>query len=147
MRIVLQRVSQASVKVDGKVISAISKGLLVFIGIEKGDASEQAEEYAAKISRLRIFSDKQGKMNLSLQEVCGEILVVSQFTLVGDLRKGNRPSFDSSEKPEQAKELIANFVEALRLTGLQVREGEFGAMMDVSLINDGPVTFIMGSEK
>ena len=140
MRIVLQRVSKASVSVDGKEISAIGRGLLLFIGIGKGSSTVQAEQLAKKISQLRIFSDNKGKMNLSVRDISGEILLISQFTLYASTKKGNRPSFTESEEPVKAKQKYLEFAELLERHGVTVKKGIFAANMAVSLENDGPVT-------
>ncbi len=144
MRIVLQRVSKASVSVDGKEVSAIGRGLLLFIGIGKESSTVQAEQLAKKISRLRIFSDNKGKMNLSVRDISGEILLISQFTLYASTKKGNRPSFTESEEPVKAKRKYLEFAELLERHGVTVKKGIFGANMAVSLENDGPVTLIEG---
>jgi len=143
LKIVLQRVSESSVCVEGKEIARISRGLLALVGIEVGDNTEIVRKLAKKVAELRFFEDEQGKMNLSVQEVSGEILVVSQFTLAADLMKGRRPSFDHAEKPEKAVEHISEFVAYLKESGVIVQEGQFAAKMEVKLINDGPVTFIL----
>lgn len=145
MKAVLQRVREAWVSVDGREIARIGKGLLVFIGVEKGDAEVAAQELARKVAQLRIFEDDQGKMNLSVQAIRGELLVVPQFTLAADLAKGTRPSFDPAEEPEKARGLIHHFTQQLQAAGLSVREGQFAARMEVGLINDGPVTFMVGT--
>jgi D-tyrosyl-tRNA(Tyr) deacylase len=145
MRAVVQRVSRAKVSVDGKVVSEIGPGLLVLLAAAHGDGPEQVRWMAEKISRLRIFGDADGKMNLSLSQVHGEMLVVSQFTLYGDCRKGKRPSFTGSAAPDVAVALYKDFVAAVRRLGIRVQEGIFGAMMDVELVNDGPVTLIVDS--
>jgi D-tyrosyl-tRNA(Tyr) deacylase len=147
MRLVLQRVKQAEVVVDGKNVSAIDKGLLILTGIGKEDNEENAKYLAKKVVSLRIFDDKAGKMNLSLKEIEGEILVVSQFTLYGDCRKGRRPSFDKAAEPKKALALFNCFVNELKASGLVVKTGVFGARMAVSLVNDGPVTFILEGGK
>ena len=140
MRALLQRVSRASVTVDQQTISAIGNGLLILLGVGHGDGEEQAKFLAEKIANLRIFEDEQGKTNLSILDVKGEAIVVSQFTLYGDARKGRRPSFIDAARPELAIPLYERFIQCLRDTGLRVETGEFGAMMDVDLVNDGPVT-------
>ena len=146
MKAVIQRVSGADVKVDKKKVGRIGRGVLVLLGVEKGDDEKDAVWLAEKIAALRIFEDPAGKMNLSLREIGGEILVVSQFTLAGSCAKGRRPSFDSAAPPEEANRLYGCFVERLRVTGLKVETGVFQAMMQVSLTNDGPVTFILESQ-
>jgi len=145
VKIVLQRVKNASVRVDGKIKGNIKKGLCLFVGIEKKDIEKDAEYLSKKIVELRIFPDKTGKMNLSLSEEGGCVLVISQFTLAGSVRKGRRPSFDGAEEPNKAEKLFNYFTGLLQNQGLNVETGEFGAMMEVSLINDGPVTFILQS--
>ncbi len=145
MKIVLQRVKNASVRVDGKIEGQIKKGLCLFVGIEKKEIEKDAEYLSKKIVELRIFPDEAGKMNLSLSNVGGGILVISQFTLAGSVSKGRRPSFDKAEKPERAERLFDSFVQKIEERGLEVKKGIFGALMDVSLINDGPVTFILSS--
>lgn len=144
MKSVLQRVSQASVTVDGQIIGEIGTGLLVLFGVEKEDDDGKLDYHVGKLSRLRIFEDENGKMNRSVQDVQGGILVVSQFTLAGDCRKGNRPGFDNAKAPAEAERMYNLFVEKLRQeSGVPVVTGTFGANMQVSLINDGPVTFIL----
>jgi D-tyrosyl-tRNA(Tyr) deacylase len=143
MRIVLQRVSRAKVTVDGRITGEIGRGLLLLVGFTDGDSEEALAWMAKKIVQLRIFPDDEGKMNRSVEEANGGILVVSQFTLYGDARKGNRPSFIDAARPETAIPLYERFVEILRATGRPVATGEFGAMMDVELVNDGPVTLIL----
>jgi D-tyrosyl-tRNA(Tyr) deacylase len=143
MRIVLQRVSRARVTVEGRVTGEIGRGLLLLAGFTDGDSEDALAWMADKIVGLRIFPDDEGKMNRSVQEVGGGLLVVSQFTLYGDTRKGRRPSFVDAARPEVAIPLYERFVALLRATGLSVGTGEFGAMMDVELVNDGPVTLIL----
>lgn len=143
MKVVIQRVNQASVTVNNQVVGSITKGLLVLVGITASDKVDQAKWLANKISKLRIFNDENGKMNLSLQEVNGSILAVSQFTLYGDSEKSNRPSFTNAAKPELANQLYEQFKLELQNIGLNVQSGIFGADMQVSLINDGPVTIIL----
>ena len=143
MRIVLQRVSHARVTVEGRVTGEIGPGLLLLVGFTEGDGDAELAWMAEKVVGLRIFNDDEGKMNRSLDEVGGALLVVSQFTLYGDVRKGRRPSFVTAARPEVAIPLYERFVERLRGTGLRVETGEFGAMMDVELVNDGPVTLVL----
>lgn len=145
MKIVIQRVKTASVTIDGNIFSSIGKGLLILYGVEKGDTEENSKYLCEKILKLRIFEDENGKMNLSVRDVQGELMVVSQFTLAGDTKKGTRPSLDNAMPPVQANLMYENFVSMLKDSGLKVKTGTFGAMMDVSLINDGPVTFILNS--
>ena len=140
MRALLQRVSQASVTVDGRVISQIGKGLVVLLGIGHGDGEEQAAFLAEKVANLRIFEDEQGKTNLSVLDVKGEAIVVSQFTLYADSRKGRRPSFTDAALPDVAAPLVDRFVELLRGHGVPAQTGQFGAHMQVEIHNDGPVT-------
>lgn len=139
----IQRVKKASVTIDNELFSSINEGILVLYGVEKGDEKEKAEKIADKISKLRIFEDENGKMNKSIKNISGEVLVVSQFTLAGNCAKGTRPSFDRAELPEKANEMYEYFIKQLKDKGLPVKTGVFGAMMDVELINDGPVTFIL----
>lgn len=139
----IQRVKKASVTIDNKLFSSINAGILVLYGVEKGDEKEKAEKIADKISKLRIFEDENGKMNKSIKDISGEVLVVSQFTLAGNCAKGTRPSFDRAELPEKANEMYEYFIQQLKDRGLPVQTGVFGAMMEVELINDGPVTFIL----
>ena len=145
MRAVVQRVTYAKVEVDGAVAGEIGPGLLVLLGVAKGDTTSDADFLAAKVSQLRIFADEAGKMNRSVAEAGGAMLVVSQFTLYGDCRKGRRPSFDSAAAPEDARRLYEYYVDVTRRTGLHVETGVFQADMKVSLLNDGPVTLIVES--
>ena len=147
MRAVVQRVSNASVTVDGKIIGEISHGLLVFLGVGEGDTEKDMQYIADKVIGLRIFSDSDDKMNLSVGDINGEILVVSQFTLYGDCRKGRRPNFTSSMEPKGAEEMYEKFVDYLISQGIKTEHGEFGADMKVSLLNDGPVTILLDSSK
>jgi D-tyrosyl-tRNA(Tyr) deacylase len=140
MRVLLQRVSKASVTVEGQTISAMGKGLLILLGIGHGDGEEQAKFLAEKIANLRIFGDEQGKTNLSILEVQGAAIVVSQFTLYADTRKGRRPSFIDAALPEVAEPLVSRFAELLRAHGVPTQTGKFGAHMEVEIHNDGPVT-------
>lgn len=146
MRAVLQRVSEASVSVDGQVVGRIGRGLLIYLGVAAGDQTADIEYIVSKIRDLRVFSDADGKMNLSVSDVGGAVLLVSQFTLCGDVRKGRRPSFDAAEKPGVARERYDDTLEALRQTGLPVEAGVFQADMQVASVNDGPVTFWMDSQ-
>lgn len=143
MKALIQRVKRASVTIDGELYSKIGKGLLVFLGVEKEDTVENCEKLSQKVLNLRIFEDENDKMNLSVNDVKGEILVVSQFTLCGDCKKGTRPSFDKAAHPDIAVKLYEDFVEKIRSSGLKTETGKFRAMMDIELINDGPVTFMV----
>lgn len=147
MRAVVQRVTRAEVRVDGQVVGRIGKGLLVLLGIAKTDEAESGKALAEKIASLRVFNDEQGKMNRSLIEAGGAVLCVSQFTLYGDCRKGRRPSYDRAAPPEAARALYESFVASLRALGVSVETGRFQAMMEVELVNDGPVTLLLDSEK
>jgi D-tyrosyl-tRNA(Tyr) deacylase len=147
MRAVIQRVSGASVTVDGSVVGKIGHGLLVLLGIATNDDEAAADYLAGKVAGLRVFEDENGNMNLALADVGGEVLVVSQFTLYGDMRRGKRPSFDRAARPEEAKRLYEYFVSRIRAAGLKCETGVFQAMMDVELVNDGPVTILIDSEK
>ncbi|MFI5311197.1 MAG: D-aminoacyl-tRNA deacylase [Gemmatimonadales bacterium] len=140
MRIVLQRVARAEVRVDARVTGRIDSGFLLLVGFTHTDGDEQVEWMADKVTGLRLFSDAAGKMNLALSDVGGAVLVVSQFTLYGDASRGRRPSFIDAARPEHAVPLYEQFIRRLRERGLRVETGEFGAMMDVELVNDGPVT-------
>lgn len=147
MRAVVQRVSQASVTVDGEVVGQIERGLLVLLGVAQEDTDDDARVLADKIVQLRIFEDADGKMNLGLEEIGGAMLVVSQFTLLGDCRKGRRPSFIAAATPELAERLYKTFVAAVGVKGIPVATGRFRAHMDVALVNDGPVTLLLDSRK
>ncbi len=146
MRAVLQRVSQARVKIDGEIVGEIGRGLLVLLGIAHGDTPEQAEWLADKLAGLRIFEDEAGKMNRDVVEIGGGVLIVSQFTLYGDCRKGRRPSFIEAAPPAIAVPLYAAFIDAMRARGVPTATGRFGAMMSVELVNEGPVTIIVDSK-
>ena len=145
MKVVLQRVSEARVTVEGEVVGAIGRGLLLLVGIGQEDGEQDLAWMADKLAGLRIFEDEAGKMNLSVEDVGGDVLSVSQFTLYGDCRKGRRPNFMGAARPESAEALYGKFNELLRARGLRVETGKFGAMMDVALVNDGPVTLILES--
>jgi D-tyrosyl-tRNA(Tyr) deacylase len=145
MKVVLQRVSEARVTVEGEVVGTIGNGLLLLVGVGQEDGDSDLIWMADKLAGLRIFEDEAGKMNLSVEDVQGAILSVSQFTLYGDCRKGKRPNFMAAAKPELAESLYNQFNERLRTRGLTVETGRFGAMMDISLVNDGPVTLILDS--
>jgi D-tyrosyl-tRNA(Tyr) deacylase len=147
MRAVIQRVSRARVTVQEEITGEIGRGLLVLIGIGSADTQAGADYLADKIAGLRIFEDEQGKMNLSLADVRGSVLAVSQFTLYGDVRHGRRPSFDAAAPPEKARALYDYFVERIRATGLRCETGRFQEMMQVELVNDGPVTILLDSSK
>jgi D-tyrosyl-tRNA(Tyr) deacylase len=143
MKIVLQRVLRSSVSVNDEVIGEIGKGLMILFGAEKEDGVEVVDALAEKVLSLRIFTDDQGKMNRSCLDVQGEVLVVSQFTLAGDCSRGRRPGFDNAAPPEEAEQLYRNFIKKLTESKLKIQEGRFGADMQVDIVNDGPVTFIL----
>ncbi len=145
MRIVLQRVSRASVSIDGSVVGAINRGLVVLAGVADGDSEAQADSLARKVAGLRIFADVDGRFNESLLDIDGEALVVSQFTLHAEVRKGRRPSFTTAARPEAAEPLVDRFAKALRDQGVDVATGVFGAIMSVELVNDGPFTIVIDS--
>ena len=147
MRAVVQRVTKSSVTVDDRVTGQIGKGLMVLIGVEGGDTEKDAEYIAKKVSAHRVFDDAEGVMNLSVQDVGGEILAVSQFTLLGDVRKGNRPSYFTAARPEEADALYRKVIEKIEARGIHVEEGVFQAEMLVSIDNDGPVTILLESHK
>lgn len=145
MRAVIQRVSRASVTVEGEIVGEIGRGMLVLLGVTHSDTSRQVEQLAEKIVGLRIFDDEAGKMNLALADVGGAMLVVSQFTLLGDCRRGRRPSYTEAARPELANQLYEEFIEAVRRQNVTVATGQFRTHMDVALVNDGPVTLIVDS--
>ena len=145
MKIVIQRVTSAAVSVGGEVVGAIDQGLLILVGVADGDTETQAEALARKVSGLRIFADADGRFNDSLLDIGESALVVSQFTLHADVRKGRRPSFTSAARPELAEPLVDHFAESLRAEGIRVETGIFGAMMSVELVNDGPFTIVIDS--
>ncbi|MBQ9370125.1 MAG: D-tyrosyl-tRNA(Tyr) deacylase [Clostridia bacterium] len=145
MKLVVQRVSGATLSVDGKLISEIGKGLAVYVGIAAGDTEKQADYYAEKLVKLRIFEDENGKMNLSVTDIGGEILSISQFTLLADVSHGNRPGFSGAERPERANELYEYFSAKVASLGVPVKKGVFGADMKIMQYNDGPVTIIYDS--
>jgi len=147
MRAVIQRVSRARVSIAGEVAGEIGRGLLVLLGVAKADTEAAADYLAEKAAGLRVFEDAEGKMNLDVAQAGGAVLVVSQFTLYGDVRRGKRPSFDAAARPEEARRLYEYFVARLRAAGLRVATGRFQEMMDVELVNDGPVTILLDSEK
>jgi D-aminoacyl-tRNA deacylase len=144
MRAVCQRVSKARVQVDGSVVGEIGGGLVVLLGVAQGDTETEARRLAAKVARLRIFEDQAGKFDRSLVDVGGAALVISQFTLIADTRKGNRPSFSGAARPDEAEPLYDRFCEALAADGVPVQRGVFGARMAVELVNEGPVTIVLG---
>ena len=143
MRALIQRVTSASVKVEGKIVGKIGKGFLVFLGIYEEDTEENIEKLTKKIINLRIFNDENDKMNLSIKDVKGEILLISQFTLCADIRKGNRPSFISAKNPNEANKIYEKTIENIKNEGIIVEKGIFGADMKVELLNDGPVTILL----
>jgi D-tyrosyl-tRNA(Tyr) deacylase len=147
MRAVIQRVSNASVEVSNKIVGEIGAGFLVLLGVGRDDQREDADYLADKVTTLRIFADDEGKMNRSLMEIGGSMLIVSQFTLYGDVRRGRRPSYSDAAEPERANRLYEYFVERVRSLGVKVETGVFQAMMKVSLTNDGPVTILLDSQK
>jgi D-aminoacyl-tRNA deacylase len=147
MRAVVQRVNRAQVAVDGEIVGQIGRGLLVLLGVTHADNKADADYLVDKIAGLRIFEDGNGKMNLDITAVSGEILVVSQFTLYGDVRRGKRPSFDAAAAPQRARQLYEYFVERIRAAGLPCQTGRFQEMMQVELVNDGPVTILLDSAK
>ncbi|MDD6275930.1 MAG: D-aminoacyl-tRNA deacylase [Clostridia bacterium] len=146
MKAVVQRVISSSVSVDGETVGAVGKGYNVLVGVVPEDSREQAELLAAKISNLRVFEDENGKMNKSVLDIGGEILVISQFTLCADIKKGNRPSFTTAAQPDMANELYEYFMDCLLSKGIKVEHGVFGADMKVSIVNDGPVTIVMDTD-
>ena len=142
MRLVVQRVKNASVAIDNKLYSSIKQGYLVLFGAEKEDTKEHADWLANKISLLRCFSDEQGKMNLSIKDINGEMLIVSQFTLCANVKKGTRPGFDNAMKPDEANKMYEYFIKKVKEQDISVKTGVFGAHMEIELLNDGPVTFV-----
>ncbi len=147
MRAVVQRVKKCSVEVGGKIVGDIEKGLLLLLGIKEDDDQKDIDYIKDKVVNLRVFEDEEGKMNLSLKDIGGKIMIVSQFTLYGDCRKGRRPSFIKAANPDAAQEIYKKFVAEFKKTGICVQQGVFQAHMDISLINDGPVTIMLDSEK
>lgn len=147
MKALVQRITYSTLKVDGKLIAKTGKGLIVFFGVKKGDDEKEAEFIAKKVAGLRVFEDEEGKMNLSVKDVGGEILAVSQFTLYGDVKKGFRPSFTDAEEPNRANELFEAFKKLLVLEGADVKSGIFGADMKIEYLNDGPVSIMIEKEK
>lgn len=145
MRVVLQRVSRAAVRVDGEVVGQIGPGLLALVGVAEDDDSEAVDKVAAKVAGLRIFADADGRFNESVADIGGAVLIVSQFTLISDVRKGRRPSFTGAARPEQAEPFVERFAQQLEAADLQVARGVFGAMMEVELVNDGPFTIVIDS--
>ena len=147
MRAVVQRIMEAQVSIEGQIVGKIERGFLVFLGVGKEDQEDDADYLAAKIPQLRVFEDDEGKFNLSLLDIGGEILVVSQFTLFGDCRKGRRPSFTEAADPQRAQKLYHHFIATLQENEITVATGEFQARMEVALVNDGPVTLLLDSKK
>jgi len=147
MKALVQRVSESAVKVEGRAVASTGRGMLVLIGVEKGDTPQDLDFLVNKVANLRIYEDGDGKMNLSLKDIEGEAMVVSQFTLAADTRKGNRPSFANAEEPEKAQAMYLEFAKKLGESGIKVSTGEFAAHMAVSLVNDGPVTIMIESRK
>lgn len=147
MKVVLQRVREGLVEVEGKIVGQINRGLVLLVGATAGDSEKEVVYLADKCANLRIFEDQEGKMNLSVLEVGGEILVISQFTLYGDTKKGRRPSFTEAMEPKEAEKLYLMFIDHLRKKGLRVEQGIFGAKMLVKIFNDGPVTFILDNKE
>ncbi len=145
MKLVIQRVKNASVTIDNKLFNSINAGYLILFGAEKGDTKEKADWLANKVCALRCFSDENGKMNLSVKDINGEMLIVSQFTLCSDIKKGTRPSFDNAMPPEPANEMYEYFISKVKEQKIKVKTGVFGAHMEISLLNDGPVTFIINA--
>ena len=146
MKIVLQRVSEASVEIDEVVVGKIGRGIIILLCVEKGDSIKDVEYLSEKTIYLRVFDDEQGKMNLSLLDINAEMLIISQFSLAGDCRKGRRPGFDKAAEPDLAKKLYLQFIRSVQNKGVKTAEGKFGALMSVNIINDGPVTFILESK-
>ena len=147
MRALVQRITYSTLKVDGEIIAKTGKGLIVYLGVKKGDSEEEVEYVAKKVAGLRVFEDEDGKMNLSVKDVGGEILAVSQFTLYGDTKKGFRPSFFEAEEPNRANALFELFKEKLNANGVYVKSGIFGADMKIEYLNDGPVSVIVEKER
>jgi D-tyrosyl-tRNA(Tyr) deacylase len=147
MRVVIQRVSRAAVTVDAETVASIGRGLVALVGVAEGDGEEEALRLARKCAEMRVFADAEGKFNLSLLDVGGEALVVSQFTLLADVRKGRRPSFVAAAAPESAEPLVEAFARAMGEAGVRTQTGRFGAMMAVELVNEGPVTIVLDSEE
>jgi D-tyrosyl-tRNA(Tyr) deacylase len=147
MKALIQRVAEAAVIIENSPVGEIGQGLLIFLGVEKGDSERDLDYLLRMVSHLRVFGDDQNKMNLSIQDIRGAVLVVSQFTLSADCRKGNRPSFESAEHPLKAKEMYLHFIDGLRRMGITTETGDFGAFMEVRLVNDGPVTMMLDSRK
>ena len=147
MKAVVQRVLKASLSVDGKLVSEIEKGMVVFLGVKSGDNERDLQKLVAKICKLRIFEDENGKMNLAVKDIGGQILLVSQFTLLANCKDGNRPSFIMAEKPERANMLYLQAKELLQSNGIEVKTGIFGADMKIDVLNDGPVTILLDSEQ